>query len=203
MKRKEKTERTRAKILAAAIREFEENGYTGGTVNHICESGINKGLIYHNYKDKDEIYLACLRDCCDSLTAYMETQDCGTDVLKYMDARARWRSENPDKAHIFFEALLSPQKELQAAIKDCMRGFRQMNLEMCRGFIASVRLRDGVSEQAALSYFCWMQEMFNAYFSGPAMEGIGLDEKITAHEGRVQEFFDLMLYGIAEGDGKS
>ena len=55
MKKEEKTEITKCKILAAAIQEFGANGYVAGSVNNICKTGINKGLIYHNYKDKDEL----------------------------------------------------------------------------------------------------------------------------------------------------
>ena len=60
MKKEEKTEITKCKILAAAIQEFGANGYAAGSVNNICKTGINKGLIYHNYKDKDELYLVCV-----------------------------------------------------------------------------------------------------------------------------------------------
>lgn len=56
MKRIEKTKLTISKILEAAMKEFGMNGYTGGTVNNICKHGINKGLIYHNFKDKDDLY---------------------------------------------------------------------------------------------------------------------------------------------------
>lgn len=66
MKRAEKTELTVSRILEAALEEFGANGYAGGTVNNICKRGINKGLIYHNFKDKDELYLVCLDISCKS-----------------------------------------------------------------------------------------------------------------------------------------
>ena len=56
MKKSEKTEITIAKILDAAMKEFGKNGYAGGTINHICNAGINKGLIYHNFAGKDELH---------------------------------------------------------------------------------------------------------------------------------------------------
>ena len=201
MKRAEKTELTRQKILQAAVCEFGRHGYAGGTVNRICESGISKGLVYHNFKDKDEIYLTCLQECCDSLAAYMKEQNCGTNVLRYMDVRWRWRKKNPDKAHILFEALLTPPQNLQDRIKDSMRGFEEMNLDIYKKFVRSLSLREGISEETALSYFCWMQEMFNAFFSNPEVGGLELDEKIAAHERYIQQFFNLMLYGIAQEKG--
>ena len=53
MKKEEKTELTKKKILAAALQEFGTNGYRGASLNAICESGIPKGLLYHNFKNKD------------------------------------------------------------------------------------------------------------------------------------------------------
>lgn len=50
MKRTERTGLTVAKILEAALEEFGANGYSGGTVNNICKRGINKGLVYYNFK---------------------------------------------------------------------------------------------------------------------------------------------------------
>lgn len=79
MKRTERTELTVSKILEAAMAEFGANGYAGGTVNNICKSGINKGLIYHNFKDKDELYLVCLENSCKKLVSMIEESGCISD----------------------------------------------------------------------------------------------------------------------------
>ena len=66
MKQEERTELTRKKIMKAAVNEFGTYGYEGGTIGRICKTGnINKGLIYHNFKDKDALYLACMKESCD------------------------------------------------------------------------------------------------------------------------------------------
>ena len=73
--------------------------------------------------------------------------------------------------------------------------------DIYKKFVRSLPLREGISEETALSYFCWMQEMFNAFFSNPEVGGLELDEKIAAHERYIQQFFNLMLYGIAQEKG--
>ena len=78
MKQTEKTGLTVSRILDAAALEFGRNGYAGGTVNNICKSGINKGLIYHNFRDKDALYLACLKRACEKLLALIEESGAGT-----------------------------------------------------------------------------------------------------------------------------
>ena len=59
MKKAEKTELTKKKILHQAMQEFGSKGYRGASLNAICEAGIPKGLLYHNFKNKDALYLAC------------------------------------------------------------------------------------------------------------------------------------------------
>mgnify|MGYP002539826609 CR=1 FL=1 len=58
MKREEKNALSRQRILDAAMEEFSRNGYDGASLNTVCaEKGISKGIIYHYFKDKDELYL--------------------------------------------------------------------------------------------------------------------------------------------------
>ncbi|MEG1873185.1 MAG: TetR/AcrR family transcriptional regulator, partial [Ruthenibacterium sp.] len=61
MKRDEKNLASRRKILDSALAEFGANGYGLSSINTICSAGgISKGILYHYFKDKDELYLACV-----------------------------------------------------------------------------------------------------------------------------------------------
>ena len=43
-----------------ALAEFARQGYGASSVNAVCsEQGISKGIIYHYFKTKDALYLAC------------------------------------------------------------------------------------------------------------------------------------------------
>jgi len=53
--------RNRDKILKIAFDEFMMKGYESSSINSICQkAGISKGGIYHHFKNKDELYQACL-----------------------------------------------------------------------------------------------------------------------------------------------
>lgn len=57
MKREEKNLQSRQKIMDAAWKEFGEKSYAEASLNTICKEGdISKGIIYHYFKDKDELY---------------------------------------------------------------------------------------------------------------------------------------------------
>ena len=198
MKNQEKTELTVAKITAAAMDEFGSSGYAGGTINNICKTGINKGLIYHNFKDKDELYLFCLKKSCEKLCDYLENGKKLDDPADYMKLRIRFFDANPNAAHIFFEALLCPPVALQGRIQDEMQRFNKINDTVCRNALAKLSLRDGISNEDALSYVRQLQVMFNGYFSSPACRDISIAEKARRHEESMSKLLDFMLYGIAK-----
>lgn len=199
MKRTERTELTVAKILEAALEEFGANGYAGGTINNICKRGINKGLIYHNFKDKDELYLVCLEKSCQKLVAMIEESGCASDQLQYMKLRMHFFTEYPNEAHIFFEAILQPQEELRDRIRQILEPFEAVNERIYRSVLSGLTLRDGITEEDALNYFRQMQRMFNGYFSSSAYRYMTLDKQIKEHETNLAKLLDFMLYGIAKG----
>ena len=185
MKRTKRTELTISKIQEAALEEFGVNGYAGGTINNICKRGINKGLIYHNFKDKDELYLVCLENSCKKLVSLIEESGCTSDQLQYMKLRMRFFTEYPNEAHIFFEAILQP--------------FEEINEKIYRSVVATITLRDGITEEDAINHFRLMQRMFNGYFSSSAYRSMTLDKQIKEHEMNLSKLLDFMLYGIAKG----
>lgn len=72
MRQTERAEQTRSRILEAAMQEFGVNGYRGGTIGNICHTGINKGLVYHYFANRDELYLECVRISCRKLAEKLD-----------------------------------------------------------------------------------------------------------------------------------
>lgn len=200
MKKSDKTELTVSKIIEAAINEFGRNGYAGGTINNICKTGINKGLLYHNFSGKDALYLTCLNLSCKKLMQHIRERDGTKNPERYLAARMDAFSLYPEEAHIFFEALLSPPVHLSDEISPALSEFTALNEQMVRKTLDAVILRKAVTRDDAVSYFHMMQTMLNGYFSSPAFFNTALEEKIKLHEKILPQLLDFMLYGIAKGD---
>ena len=74
MKRDEKTQIMRRKIMDSALAEFSRQGYGASSINTICTAqNISKGIVYHYFKTKDVLYLACVEECFQQLTEYLQT----------------------------------------------------------------------------------------------------------------------------------
>jgi len=59
---KKLTEDQQAAILDRAILEFAEKGYSGAGLSGIAKgAGVSVGVIYKYYKDKEELFSACIR----------------------------------------------------------------------------------------------------------------------------------------------
>jgi AcrR family transcriptional regulator len=55
-------ERSRARILAAALKEFSAKGFAGARVDAIARrASINKRMLYHYFGNKEELFKAVLR----------------------------------------------------------------------------------------------------------------------------------------------
>ena len=55
-------DRTRERILSAALKEFATNGFAGARVDHIARrASINKRMLYHYFGDKEDLFKAVLR----------------------------------------------------------------------------------------------------------------------------------------------
>ena len=60
MRRELQTEQMRRRILDSALEVFGAEGYDGASMNAICtRAGISKGIIYHYFAGKEDLYLSC------------------------------------------------------------------------------------------------------------------------------------------------
>ena len=203
MRKEEKTEITRNRIFAAAIQEFGTRGYALGTVNNICRCGINKGLIYHNFKDKDTLYLQCVKKCCDELIAFVSGNMEQMCFVDYMSARMRFFSEHEWEAAVFLEACTNPPGHLEEKIRQICREFDEWNQAVFERELDRFELRNGVSREDALAYFLQLQKVYNLSFAGKQDPSVPPRERISLHEANIKKTFDLLLYGIAKGEHES
>ena len=73
MTQKERQDRSKEEICRAAMEEFGTLGYDKVTMERICGNhGISKGMMYHYYSNKDELFLHGVERTFSDLKAHVE-----------------------------------------------------------------------------------------------------------------------------------
>lgn len=198
MKKAEKTEITKEKILNAAMTEFGTYGYDGATINQICRChNISKGLIYHNFDSKGALYLCCAQTAVNAFIRHMSAFQFGTDFQKYMQERYRFFQKNPQYGRLIFAAVHTEETEFLHALQEIRNQFDTYNAHLYLSAVDSLKLRDGISREDALQYYGLLQDMLNSYVSvGHSANGYAT--ALDIHEKHLKKILDYMLYGIAE-----
>lgn len=207
MKREEKVQLTRRKIMDNALKEFSARGYRAGSVNNIYdpEQGISKGIIYHYFSSKDELFLACVEECFGQLKAYIEKQFAeggGTMTEeeyfnRYFALRTRFFHENPWYQGIFMETVLMPPEHLKSEILRCRQPMEKMNTEILEKFLSQISLRVSLNRTELAGIILQFINFVHLQHSLEGNDGVTLE----ALEKKNRKILDILLNGIVERKG--
>ena len=206
MKQSEKTQLSYNRILSAAIAEFGTHSYESASINTICQKNkISKGLVYHNFKNKDTLYLCCVKACFHEITSYLGNAQYSSEnetenIQKLLTLRQQFFRENPYFGNIFFQTVLNPPRHLLQEIQEIRKEFDEFHASRYRKLLGQLELREGITPDMATEYFFAFQEMFNSYFQNRVQESTDLLSLAKDHESRLSSFLNIMLYGIAKGE---
>ncbi len=90
--------KTVAKIIDSATALFNEKGYAGSSISDISKRAqLSKGILYHYFKNKNDLYLFCAKKCIKVYRAYLEER------LQSPAENADWLMENVKLRIRFFE----------------------------------------------------------------------------------------------------
>ncbi|MDD2972588.1 MAG: TetR/AcrR family transcriptional regulator [Lachnospiraceae bacterium] len=205
MKREEKNALSKQRILDAAIEEFSKRGYDAASLNTLCaEHDISKGIIYHYFKDKDELYLLCAADCFDRLTVHLSAAKTNTAdspemrLQRYFDARLHFFAENPLYLGIFLNAVLYPPTHLAAELARVREAFDRQNVLILTTLLESAPLRDGIATGEIVADFRMYMDYFNARFRTVLDNADSPKQALQEHEERCHRQLGILLHGVLE-----
>ena len=184
MKREERNQISRQRILESAAKEFAEKGYGLSSINVICAEGdISKGILYHYFKDKDELYLTCVQ----------------AQLDQYFAARWDYFDQHPHQLRLFCEALLSAPSHLRSAIAEVRVEFDRYNIEVLDTILGQLTLRPDFSREEVIDLFRQTQDFINAQYAG---QGQTDPENGKEREQLCQRALAILLYGVVDAERK-
>lgn len=199
MKKEEKTRLRQKQIIAAAMEEFSTKGYEGFGINELCKQhGISKGVLYHNFSGKADLYLACAQESFQKAMSVL-IGDTGTipSLQTYVERRHRFYQEYPLHSHIFFEAMIATPKDLEEDLAPQKQVFEDLNEQVCLKLISSSTLKAGMEQKQAMAYLRLIQDMFRSYYLSMSSDK-SLATLATDYQDQLVKVLELMIYGILE-----
>ena len=171
----------RERIINAATNEFAQKGFKNASTNEIVkEAGISKGLIFHYFKNKKQLYLFLY----DYLMEIMIEEYFQKLWLDEKDFLEKMRMASLTKLELFrkypliFKFFLTAYSETDAEVKnevaDRMQKLMEANLPRVYDNVDLSNVRDGVDHQKAMNLIVWALE---GYANSKIPQFKAMDEK--------------------------
>lgn len=171
----------RERIMNAAIKEFAQKGYKNASTNEIVkEAEISKGLIFHYFKNKKQLYFFLY----DYLMEILKEEYFQNSWLDEKDFLEKMRRASLIKLELFrkypliFKFFLTAYSETDIEVKKEVedRNKKQIEINFPRIYdnIDMSNVKDGVDQQKALKIIIWALE---GYANSKAHEFKTFNEK--------------------------
>ena len=201
MKKELKTKLTQERIIEAALVEFAQKGYKAFGINELCKNHkISKGILYHNFSGKSDIYLACVRESFQKAVSIIRGESGDIPSLAdYMERRHRFSKDFPQHSHVFFEAWLTAPAEIADEVAQEKAVFEDLNRQVSEKLLADSTLKDHISQEEALNYLTFIQQLFRSYYL--AASGSKEPSSLASqYENDLKKVLHLMIYGILKDE---
>ncbi len=201
MTQKERIEKSRSLIINAALNEFSAFGYKDTNIEKICKKyDISKGMMYHYFRGKDDLYLECVKIVMDSLYRYLdenklndENIDPYDEILEFYKLREKFFQNKMRERAIFEEALLHPEESLKESIDDLRKPIKKLNRTYFKTVLSKLELREGVSKDMAERYLSTLSSSFSTLLSYYAEK----EDKLEGVFHSIEDLISMLIFGMA------
>lgn len=193
------------KIIDAAIEEFALNGYRNGSTNEIIKKAdISKGILFHYFKNKKNLYLYMLDYSIDYYSKffdeYFENLDKSDifDIIKEINIKKlELFSDFPIMYKFIIKAFISYPKELEEDIRKRYLEVFSKNFDQIISKLDMNKFRKDIDENKALEVIMLtLDGLTNKYIK----EYKGKEYKLMADAKELMDIFDeytdILKWGI-------
>ena len=202
MTQKERQENSKREIFRAAMEEFGTKEYETVTMEGICAGHkISKGMMYHYYSNKDQLFLLCVADTFQKVKEYVEQATDGQRantfeaIQHFFLLRERYFEHHPLEKNVFENAMIHPPKHLARQITQLHQPLQQLNRDFLRQVISHMQLRPGLSPADVASYLECVAPVFPTFVHQ-------LQEQKTANTHSMlcaaEQVLQMILYGVVQ-----
>ncbi len=185
-------------IMTAAAGLFAKQGYKKTTVDEIViMAGISKGLFYHYFKNKNELYIHLYKSYVDLLSSSIRNNidTTQTDFFERLKQVAHLRigfiNEYPNLWSFLYSAYYEENPEIAPLIKEKNDMLLQGSYVGSAANIDWTKLKKGISPDQAIEMITWIAEGFTR----KVVDNSTLDTEL---EYLFEEYMDCLKNGLYE-----
>lgn len=206
MNQEEKNKISRERILKASLDEFGSQDYALVTINQLCKNHqLSKGLLFHYYRNKDELFLLCAErlflDLSDYLEINFEPQSASmeSNLQAYILKRSEFFGENPLYARIFYTVIFNPPVHLIPAIHQMRAPIIETNRKFWQHILSELHLKPNVNQQEAVDLIMNLENFIHMRFQHKSVDLTKqTSDQIAQYADEYINLFNMLFYGIVE-----
>ncbi|WP_066499492.1 TetR/AcrR family transcriptional regulator [Abyssisolibacter fermentans] len=197
---------SRERILTASLKEFGEKDYSSASINNICKNhNISKGLLFHYYKNKDEIFLLCVEKLFIDLSGYLKENfqfshsNMEENLRAYVKKRFEFFKKFPYYKQIFYTATFNPPKHLIYEINTLRKPMNEINKYFWREIISDLNMKPNIIKEDVIEVIIGLGNYLHKKIQYDNLQHAV--EKFSMVEKYTKEYVDLLnmiFYGIVE-----
>lgn len=156
------------RILNAALKEFAQKGYENASTNEIVKSaGISKGLLFHYFNNKKELYLFLYNHFVEVLAEefFNELNFSERDIFKrlknLMKLKSRLMIRHPEVFNFIMKASLEEAEEVSSELNSTTTELLQTSYTRLFENIDLSRFREGTDIGKTINIIMWTLEGFS------------------------------------------
>lgn len=204
MTQKERQEHSRQEILQAALDEFGTYEYAQVTVDNVCaRHNISKGMLYHYYSGKDDLFLLCVGDTFEKLSEFvaqnefqLKDHSALDSLTAYYQCREQFFAAHPRRRKVFESAMLHPPAHLESKLRELRAPVWQINRQFWQRVVRQYPLRAGLKAEQVMRYLESIDYAFQTILEQYNEAGNARDIydilQITS------EILEMLLFGVMQ-----
>jgi AcrR family transcriptional regulator len=196
----------RQRIIDAAIREFAEKGYEQASTNAItAAAGISKGLLFHYFGTKKQLYLHLVEYALDYYGDWFRrrVKELHPDIMERMLQIGRQRvemaRENPVLSSFYADAFFNMAEEVKPELTEIYRRLHAENTRLFADGVDMTRFREDVDPRKAVTLVMACLEGLRQLYKDRAAKGLDEAEGILAD---TRELLEMLKFGIYRREPK-
>jgi len=188
------------RIINAAIKEFAEKGYSNASTNEIVkEAGISKGLLFHYFQNKKQLFFFLFDSCVELITDdfYKKIDLSETDffqrirqsVLIKMELLAQY----PDLFKFVEKAYMDDAADIQAEMQKKIRELNHINIGKIYEGIDVSKFRDDIDIQKIFKIITWTFEKLSdeELYKAKLLPNFEIDYQKVQKE--AEDYFEILI----------